>query len=98
MATNTKGITSGFGTGAITAAIVLALWQRFDPTGYPLYPKGAMAYMMPNTLAANRANLILLPAEDTDTGRSAVVFLCSGLEQWQDEGVDPVNHRWCKPL
>lgn len=54
--------------------------------------------MVPRTLAKNGVNLILLPPQDTDLARSDLVFLCNGLEQWQDEGVDPVNHRWCKPL
>jgi hypothetical protein len=65
---------------------------------HPFYPKGSMAYMMPKTLAPNSAELILLPAANSDEARSGVAFLCHGLEQWQDEGVAPENHRWCKAL
>ena len=89
---------TGILVGAVGAFLVTAAIQKLSPATYPFYPHGTVAYMMPLTLAPNTANVILIPAANTDAARSAVMFLCNGLEQWQDEGVDPENHRWCKPM
>jgi len=84
--------------GAIGTFVVLAAWQKNSPATYPFDPLGDIAYMAPRTLAPNSPNVILVPAANSDAARGDVLLLCNGSEQWQDEGVDPVNHRWCKPL
>jgi len=89
---------SGVIVGVFAAYLVLVAWQTFSPATYPFYPRGAMAYMAPLSLAPNSVNVILVPADNSEVARGDVSFLCNGLEQWQDEGVDPLSHRWCKPL
>lgn len=65
---------------------------------WPSYPHGSVAYMVPRTLASNTTELIMVPAENTDSARADVILMCGWLEEYQDQGVDPINHRWCKPL
>ncbi len=81
-------------TGIAIGVFAMMVWNYI----WPSYPRGSVAYMAPRTMSANTPELIMAPAANTDAARADVILMCGWLEQFQDEGVDPVNHRWCKPL